>query len=761
MVRALAVLVALSTSLVTAPAVHAEPAASPDSAAASTQPVPAGNSPARAGNAPQWVQYPYLSGGSKGKLTVVAQVFLDPKRTRARNGFAQDKVSMRVAVAKKKFSKVNKPRSVEVLTDSALLTRSNKTRKVSVPGVMTIKLALSKKVSDKLRDRGFKGRRAAIAVSMSHRKDTKKGGSAHELTQVSVGTLVAGKWSKAKVQRATAAAVQQRRNLRRSAALGSELADATLASTPETPFFNNIYIQNSSPFQQQITFQPAIQCMYAANTRGQAPPAAAQSTINAADTVMFQYALAGGWLEPSKSTPGLYGWEKGLKAPGNQKTLTTDLVNAGNAAGQSALKSATRGRSYSQAGAVGAVAAASVKFVLSFLKGLDASKCTNTSDYPQLFGVSTAVTGFGTNGVTDPTQATLPATNTWAGTPAAGNQGAVTAAPDSGFITGSLLQSLGAQTDAIYYWNGGAPAPMVSPNASKGEYTGGSATFQGGLMQYVGPSPGFPTGAYECQDGPNLPPDDEYCNYTTSGQMYIQLSYLTNPEYSAGLLNEGSAPVMTANVDASGNYTLQCDLSQMTATLSTPFGSAAPTTVEQSTLATTPTNSSGQLPQNAQWLVSFFGVTAEGESTYISESLTQTTNGVNTPYLSPNAANQQVSIQAASAGGSQAVALGTIAPADLNDMVTLDGEPAVPTQFGCTASPTVSLPGLSITAADGSQIANAYGNQWPMPTQSGKGWPVGTYGSNKAPFNYKWQSGVKNLNVTFQGPPLSAITDVP
>ena len=62
---------------------------------------------------------------------------------------------------------------------------------------------------------------------------------------------------------------------------------------------------------------------------------------------------------------------------------------------------------------------------------------------------------------------------------------------------------------------------------------------------------------------------------------------------------------------------------------------------------------------------------------------------------------------------------------------------------------------------DYSQIANAYGNQWPMPTQSGKGWPVGTYGNSKAPFNYKWQGSVKNLNVTFQGPPLSALTDVP
>ena len=46
------------------------------------------------------------------------------------------------------------------------------------------------------------GDAAALAASVSHRKDTKKGGSAHELTQVSVGTLVKGKWSTAKVRRA-------------------------------------------------------------------------------------------------------------------------------------------------------------------------------------------------------------------------------------------------------------------------------------------------------------------------------------------------------------------------------------------------------------------------------------------------------------------------------------------------------------------------------------------------------------------------------
>ena len=127
-------------------------------------------------------------------------------------------------------------------------------------------------------------------------------------------------------------------------------------------------MQNNSPFQQQITLQPAIQCMYAANTAGQAPPPAAGATVNAADTVMFQYALVGGCSEPSKSTPGLYGWEKGLKAPGNQKTLTTDLVNAANAAGQSALKVGDAGPQLLPGrGGRRRRCSQRVKFVLSFL----------------------------------------------------------------------------------------------------------------------------------------------------------------------------------------------------------------------------------------------------------------------------------------------------------------------------------------------------------------------------------------------------------
>lgn len=781
MLRTIAVIAALSTAsaVLSAAGTHAAVPSAP-ATGSEVQPV---DHLAKAGYAPQWVQYPYLSKGGNGKLTVVAKVFVDPKRMRATKSLRQDRLRMRVAVGMKKYTKVSKPRSVEVLPDSALLVRTHQTRKVAKVGVMTLKVPLSRSVSDKVRNREFAGRRAAFAVSLSHRKDTAKGGSPHEVIQINAGRLVKEKWSKRKVQRITAGAIEQRQMLRRSTVQGAQLTGGSYASqlNPNTPFFNNINVNNNSPFQQQVTFQPVIQCMYAATAS--APPPAAVETANAGDTLTFTYGQHPNWRNgKSRETPtpndpplGLYGAEKGLNAPGTQGTLMTDLVNSGNVAGQQAVNSAFNPRTYTGAGIVGAVAAASVRFVVSFLLGLKVDTCNDTSQYPQLFGVSTAVTGFGTNGVSDPTQADWPPTNTWAGNPAAGNQGAFTDTPSSGFINGALQQALGAQTNVMYYWNGGAPAPMVSPNASSKTYTGGSATFQDGLIQYVGPNPGFPDGVAVCE-GNQVDVGPYYCNYGGTnepplGQMDIQLSYLTNPDYSAGLLNDGAAPIMNASVDSTGDYTLTCDLSQMNAALTTPFGNGAPTTVEQSTLASTVTNGSGQLPQNADWLVNFFGVTADGQPVYIEESVTGATNGVNTPYLAPNASNQPVSIQAASSGGSQAIALGTVTEANLQNMVTPDGSPAVPAQFGCTASPTVSLPGLQVNTASGSPIATAYGNNWPVPTKMGAagGWPAGYYESaqlgfpygSSEPFDFKWQKPVSQLNVTFQGPPLGDVTAVP
>ena len=161
------------------------------------------------------------------------------------------------------------------------------------------------------------------------------------------------------------------------------------------------------------------------------------------------------------------------------------------------------------------------------------------------------MTGFGTNGVSDPTPGPA-ARHQHLGRESRGRQpGCGQRHPSSQFITGPLQQAMGAQTNAIYHRNGGALAPMVSPNASSGSYTGGSATFQDGLIQYVGPNPGSPAGDATCQ----LLPSQYYCEYQQLGEMYIQLSYLTNPQYSSGLLNDGNPPVMTATVDSTGNCT--------------------------------------------------------------------------------------------------------------------------------------------------------------------------------------------------------------
>ena len=182
-----------------------------------------------------------------------------------------------------------------MLPDSALLTRAHKKRKVTKAGLMTVKVPLSKRVSSKLRERGFKGQRAAVAVSTSHRKDTKKGGAKHEIAQVSVGQLVKGKWSKRKIQRATAAATEQ---LRASTRSGSHLRGniwRDLGVNAGHAVLQPHLRPEQLPFQQQITFQPVIECMYAANYQASgnpAPPPASQQTVPAGGQAVLLRAVA-------------------------------------------------------------------------------------------------------------------------------------------------------------------------------------------------------------------------------------------------------------------------------------------------------------------------------------------------------------------------------------------------------------------------------------------------------------------------------------
>ena len=730
------------------------------------------NAITKTGNAAQWVQPPYLTTLKNGRMAIKATVYVDPLVTK-KGKRKTDRAKLRVAVAKKKYA----PTAVAVMPERQLLTRKTTSFTVRKRGKLRLQLTLPAKVSKNLAKRTKRQQRTAIAVSVEHWKDVTAATSTYDVKQISPAPVLSKFTAK---QRKRLLTVAKRQNARTSTA-----ASATLASTQgNSPFFNNVYLDNNTPFQQQVNFNPDIQCMWTglstyAPNQG---PGAVQTTVQSGQSVMVQYTgvwdpnfnSGGGQLAFQSPWPGLNGATKGMNSPGSNGSLSTDLTNSANAAGQNALGALYSGSTYSTAGVIGAIAAATVKFTLSFLKGLDSkSSCTNVSTFPQLFGLSTVVTGIGTNGVTDATQANLTPTNTWAGNPAAGNQGATTAVPDTNFLVNVLQPTLGAQTNALYYWNGGQSAPMVSNNAGSGEFTGGSATFQGGLFQYLGPNPGTPYGQAQCIKGyswnctKKYPKCETYCQYDPYGQMHIQLSYLTNPEFNSGMYADPSAPpVMTATLDPNtGQYTLQCSLAPTNASLFTPFGQGTSTTqISGTTLATTPVNNSGNsttnTAQDADWLVTFFGVDADGNQVYNSASLQPGPDGLVTPQLGPNAGQQNISIAAAATAGSGNTAVGYLSSADMQSMATLSGEGSTPVTFGCNATPTVSLPGLDITAGPNSSIGQNFGSEWPYPTKAQTGWPASSF-PNSSATNWSWMTGVRALNVSFQGLPVSDTTSVP
>ena len=96
----------------------------------------------------------------------------------------------------------------------------------------------------------------------------------------------------------------------------------------------------------------------------------------------------------------------------------------------------------------------------------------------------------------------------------------------------------------------------------------------------------------------------------------------------------------------------------------------------------------------------------------------------------------------------------------MQSMATLSGEGSTPVTFGCNATPTVSLPGLDITAGPNSSIGQNFGSEWPYPTKAQTGWPASSF-PNSSATNWSWMTGVRALNVSFQGLPVSDTTSVP
>lgn len=742
-------------------AVAPEPAsdhAAATAAQAAARPVSKRNTIKRAGQAPHWIQSPYLRKIGKKRFAVSAKLYVEPlhdaaSRKRYGKKLRQDVVHFRVSVAKKGVSTPKRPRPINLLPQSALAASTDKTVKVTDRGVIAVQQKLGKKVSRQLRKASFKQRKVAVAVSASHWKDTFRRSPVWALKQVTAGDLAPRKDSKrSRKHRLRSAQATHRAIIAKKARAQS--GDVRAAWAGASPTYNHVYVENSTPFDQTLNWNPNIQCMWTGGDVNDASDAV-QEPVTSGTTVMFQYLG-----ESSQSQwPGLNGATKGMNAPGTGVSWTTDLVGAATDAGESLLDSMTEKETYSEAGAAAAVGGAAIKFLVALIKGMPGSTCDDVADYPELFGLSTTVTDVGYAGTW-----VNQWNRTWLGQEV-GNAGS-SVAPNASFTEDYLTPMVGAQTNFTYYWNGGQPAPMVSNNAASGAFTGGGGSVQGGLMQVVAPNPGQPAswsgiGGNPCEQSQT---SWEECNYgaevrqgTQREGMTINLVYLTNPEFTAGLQSVGGSPEMTVSEDSNGDYLLSCDLSDLDASLSLPFGKAGATTIGSASMATQPTNPSGTKPQDANWLVNFFGVDDDGNYVY---SYNKVVNGINTHAVSANAQQQEVSIAAAAASGSQTKATGLVTPADMAKMETADGQPGTPTSFGCNATPTITLNGMQIDAPDGTAVANAWGNNWPMPTTSGQGWPANFWGGNYTyQTNWSWQTPVNQLNMTYQGLPVSSLSN--
>lgn len=730
------------------------PSAAAATASAGTPPSDTRNTVERAGNAPQWIQSPHLRRTGQKRFTVTAKLYVEPFRNpRSKQPrqvvSRQDQLHLRVVVAKRTASTPKRPRSLNLLPKSATVMRSDKTIKVTRQGILTVRQPLNRRAANQVRAMSFRQRRAAIAVSVAHWKDTFQRSPVWAFKQITTGDLTRRPDSRTVQRKRHRAAKQQHRALQRPPSKRRGQVRAQWAG--ESPAFNNVYFQNFTPFEQQLNWNPNLQCMYTGGVTND-PSDAVTETIGANSTLMVQYTGS----SSESAWPGLNGGTAGLNAPGTSASWSGDLVKSASAAGQNLLGSLAQTSTYSEAGAVAAVGNAALTFLTKLIGNAPSSTCNTVATYPELFGLSTTVTGIGTNGTTTAAQAALPNTSGWnqtvAGGADIGNAGTSQAAGPQ-FVSTYLQQMLGAQTNYTYYWNGGQPAPMVSNNAASGTFTGGAGTVQDGLMQVVAPNPGNPSVYSGCSQGGNW----SGCSYSTYGSLQINLVYLTNPTFAAGLQTEGGTPELTVSEDTAGNYNLTCDLAGMDATLYLPFGSSGTTAIGSATLAQQPTDTAGTTPQDANWMVNFFGVSAQGDYLYSYET---SPNGISTPALSANAQQQIVSIADAASSGGQTTATGVVTPADLAAMTTVTGESGVPVRFGCNATPTITLPDLAIDAADNTTLANAWGNDWPMPTTGGAGWPTGYWGSNYTyQTNWSWQTNVTNLNLTFMGFPASSDSD--
>lgn len=724
---------------------------------------------------PQWVQRPYLH--KKGKRFVVkASLLADLYRLKSKASTDKDRLSVQIRVAKPAKVKGSVRRDVGLLPANLLAANVTVRIKPLNRQVTDVSVTLSKSLSRKLAKVAAATRRAAVSVTVQHRKDTTKKVETG-LVQVLVGPLAKGKYSdKTLAKRERTARLKRKRLHHPNQAPKTAASGSQLGSIGNEPWYNVISVTNNSPFFQQVNVNPNIQCMWTGSTPN-ANLASSISNVGPWANVQFVFPYTSG----SSQQPGLAGATGGLNAPGTQGSMIQDLAQAGVAAGQSALGDLADPKTYSEGGAIAAVGTVALTFAKDILKDVLAgtSTCDDVSTYPELFAVSTTVTGFGTNDAPNAAQGNYPEPVTWSALSGWGTQFSQspggTAAPSPAWITANFASMLGAQTNVTYYWNGGQAAPMVSNNASSGSYLGGIASYQGGLFQFVGPNPGTPSSvAYWNKSGPqtsstNWSSTYEACLFgdntsdahfgctMNDGYVPIQLGMITNPNSQGGLWITGQ-PNVSVTGDTTNGYTIQCQIPDtMEATFQVPFGqNGNSSALQSSTLATTSLNASGQKPTAANYTVNYFATNSAGQFIYYDSSVeTPGANGLYTPYLAPNAGTETVSMALPN------IAQGLVGQADLDDLVTWGGPGTTPqpisasdiANVGCNVTASVNLQGLDITNPDSS-----FGSNWPMPNGMNNGWPAGGVPSSN--FDFSWMTPVQQLNMTFQSMPVGNSTSV-
>lgn len=776
-----------------------------------------------AGAAPVWVQSPFVQLERKGRVRIVGKVYVDPHVKKSAKGRKaaprRDRLKLRVIIAKRKAITPKARREVAFLPRKRVLVRSTRTYVVKGRGVRKVSFTLSKKASRDFRRRSHAQRKRSIQVSIAHWKDTYHKSAKWSLKQISIGGLVKGKSSRKKTSLMVLAAKRNRlierqkskalRRFDRRNALGPQGRSSAQLQTGLTgyPTFNNVYIDNFTPFVQQVNYNPDVQCMWTgANTQ---TSQAHQATVNANSTVMFSYT---GPSSDSKST-GITGATNVLNANGTEVTnnVVQDAVKAATFAAQQSASNMV-GATTPEGAAIG-LGVTVQEFIDAFLYDLfhtPKSTCTELSAYPQLMQLTTAVVGFGSSqSGTEAQDAQIPVPSGWNGSPKvpAGNQ-ALSGTALSASDQASLQPLLGATTSATYYWNGGMPAFMVSNNARSGTNTGGSASFTDGLMQYVGPNPGtaqnmVPTFPY----GPSTPLAlQQFANQP--GEMHIALSYLSGPlseggDYQGGLFITEGEPVVEFETSTgqplqpgyvgsgTGDYgTLSCRIDEMDAALSLPFagGDGAPLEFTMAEL--------NEMGWDVNWQVAFHNGTALSPSgtTYGSGPLPNGgalpdgakivstyvggAGSASDPYVSNGSPSVVGDVWQGDESTNDIGVDTYIYPMPLYDLVSYNypggttGQsvevPGVPNYFGCSAWPVVSSSpsNSSPTVLSVNTPSSPYGTNWPVPAAN-VGWPASAFDTkqeeeaallNAAPF-YSAQTTVNNLNVSWQG--LPATTWIP